>query len=193
MLELLLMATAITAPLQGCVQASTLLQPLTWSAPSHLVYGQYRDPKSGCDPTVDLFDHVLLTSETVFGFSTAVLDPRSLPTCGRVQLDFESPGTKDSLRSLVIDTGVDCPEAMSSNGSGERPFTSPIWVQFPASLLLTSGCLLADCATPFVLPCETCAITPQMPPLVPVPEPASLLLVASGLLLVARLAKACKP
>lgn len=169
----LLLATAITIPLQGCVSIASLTGPLTWSANAHLVNGQFStplDPTNPCHPTTDQVEDLFTTVERT-NFTSYTLDPFSLELhCKEYQLDLQEPGLQDTMVSLVLyGDGVGCP--------GVVTYPYPPVCDLP-------WCLIPPLIPPCGLDCEPppfCVVGCAPPPVVPVPEPTTLLLLVIGL------------
>jgi hypothetical protein len=109
-------AGTVAATLEGCVLVSDLRLPdARWFSPGTFQAVAFDDPKSGCAPTITLpvLGAYEFDENRVENTLAAWLDLDDLPTCGRRQYDVQlylEDGVLDpmGLRSLVIDTGVDC-------------------------------------------------------------------------------------
>jgi hypothetical protein len=127
----------ITTTLDGCVSLDDIrLVDAKWFAEYTFQAVAFDDDEAGCattiqHPVLDVYEFVDdRDNNTLLAF----LDLEKLPTCGRRQYDlhlyFEG-GVLDpmGLKSLVIDTGVDC-------FVRPPPDTPPNGVPEPAALLL---------------------------------------------------------
>lgn len=118
----------VQASSEGCIGLADFAGA-DWLAVGSLQAVAFHDPQPGCAPTIknairpgDFFEY---DDDRLAGTIRALVRPDVIPRCGRVQIDVEryvAPGMLDplSLRSLVIDTGVECPP-----GVGVPPPTPP--------------------------------------------------------------------
>jgi hypothetical protein len=108
----------ITATLEGCVLVTDpLLAEALWSASGTFQAVAFDDPFPGCDTTIahPVIDPFHFDEDRTNNTLKAWIDLSKLPSCGRRQYDLHyylDFGQLDpmGLRSLVIDTGVECVE-----------------------------------------------------------------------------------
>lgn len=142
-LLLLAASPAHTAPiistLDGCV---TLTDPrlaeAAWSATGTFQAVAFDDALAGCDTTIEtpISDAFLFDEDRWANTLKATLNLNNVPVCGRRQYDLHfylDAGVLDpfGLKSLVIDTGIDC-------GHAPPPVEPPPSVPEPGALLLFS-------------------------------------------------------
>jgi hypothetical protein len=122
-------ASPITATLDGCVKVDDLrLADAEWFAHGTFQAVAFDDWQAGCDTTIltPVHDVYVFDEDRTLDTLTARLNLAVLPTCGRRQYDLHyylEEGVLDpfGLKSLVIDTGVDCPVVcLVDCGNGHR-------------------------------------------------------------------------
>jgi hypothetical protein len=109
-------AHPITAALEGCVVVTDArLAEALWTATGTFQAVAFDDPFAGCDTTIahPVQDAFLFDENRFDNTLKAWLDLSKLPSCGRRQYDLHhylgyDVLDPDGLKSLVIDTGVDC-------------------------------------------------------------------------------------
>ena len=109
-------AHPITASLEGCVLLTDeRLAEAVWFATGTFQAVAFDDPAAGCDMTITqpVLDAYEFEEDRLGNTLKASLNMANLPTCGRRQYDvhyYLAEGILDpmGLKSLVIDTGVDC-------------------------------------------------------------------------------------
>lgn len=128
-------AGPITASLEGCVMLDDpQLATATWFASGTFQAVAFHDPLPGCDQTITdpLAGAYTFDENRAADTLTAWLNPKALPTCGRVQYDLHAYVAFDvldpmGLKSLVVDTGITCGEGQGAtvaidddtNGGGD--------------------------------------------------------------------------
>jgi hypothetical protein len=143
-------AGLITTTLEGCVTLDDpRLRDATWFSSGTFQAVAFDDPVAGCGTTIAIpvSDPYLFDEDRLADTLTAWLNLHNLPECGRRQYDLHlylADGVLDplGLKSLVIDTGVDCEEP-----PGPPPGPPPESVPEPAAvLLLLTGLAVARLA-----------------------------------------------
>jgi hypothetical protein len=150
-------AHPITASLEACVLSTDeRLATAVWSAIGTFQAVAFDDPVAGCDPTIanPVLDAYEFDEDRLQNTLVAWLNMSNLPTCGRRQYDLHyylEEGVLDpmGLKSLVIDTGVNCLDDPLSPGPlgvtgvpgpGSPTLHSvPVPVPEPAGLVLLVG------------------------------------------------------
>lgn len=146
-------ADPITTTLEGCVSVDDArLLSARWSAAGTFQAVAFDTAASGCAPTIDrpVHEAYLFDEDRQGNTLTAWLDLANLPACGRRQYDLHmylDDGVLDpfGLKSLVVDTGVDCvtPEAMPRAGAQGSSHRVP---EPSRGSLLSAGVLAWSCA-----------------------------------------------
>lgn len=142
-----LQASPITSTLDGCVHVTdTRLAEASWFANGTFQAVAFDDAVAGCDATISLpvFDVFVFDEDRGADTLRAQLNLLNLPTCGRRQYDLHfylADGALDphGLRSLVIDTGVDCATQTPPAPTPvlPRPVPEPpVWLLGAASVCL---------------------------------------------------------
>lgn len=172
-------AGSITMPFTGCVNISELNGPLVVyiTGPAEHRAAAFQGDKAGCEPTTHHQRELLIDGGTDalkhmdVGEVVAVeFDYAHWDQCGRFQLDFKNMSTGE-FWALMIDTGRDF-VGTTCNGVETQP-KPPIVVKPPV-------------ITPHVPPIVIEPHMPDEPTPVPVPEPATVFMLGSGLLVAAR-------
>ena len=109
-------AHPITATLEGCVVVTDpRLAEALWTATGTFQAVAFDDPFAGCDTTIahPVLDPYLFDENRFNNTLKAWIDLSKLPSCGRRQYDLHyylgyGVLDPDGLKSLVIDTGIDC-------------------------------------------------------------------------------------
>jgi hypothetical protein len=110
------LASSITTTLEGCVLTTDpRLAEAMWSAPGSFQAVAFDDEMAGCGSTIrsSVDDPYWFDENRAENTLKAWLNLENLPTCGRRQYDLHyylDAGLLDpmGLKSLVVDTGVDC-------------------------------------------------------------------------------------
>ena len=134
-------AHPITATVEGCVSSTDeRLADAVWFAIGTFQAVAFDDPVAGCEMTIaqPVLDAYEFEEDRLGDTLKAWLNMDNLPTCGRRQYDLHyylAEGILDpmGLKSLVIDTGVDC---VAHPIAPPAPLES---VPEPASLVLLAG------------------------------------------------------
>jgi hypothetical protein len=130
----------ITTTLEGCVAVTDArLADARWFANGTFRAVAFDDDTAGCDPTIadQIQGAYLFDEDRIANTLEAWLNLDNLPRCGRRQYDLHlylDNGVLDpmGLKSLVIDTGIDCPQPF--DGSGLAPDAASDAAPTPAAV-----------------------------------------------------------